>query len=115
MAKQIQFPKSQPAADYAPEIEARRKHFERLAECLIAQVSLQYEAGALDVSPNDALEPEPGTEHILMDALDSHMKLLFDELQMLEPATIRRFYVDMRLHVEQMRWELKQAAQAKAA
>lgn len=97
---------------YAPDVEAKRPQFERLAECLLTLTALEYSADALDVEPDENFVAAPGSEHILMNAMESHMKLLLNELLMLEPASIQRFYVEMRMHVEQMRFEQRQARKA---
>lgn len=94
---------------FAPHIEAKRPFYNQIAESLIHLVTSGYETDVLDITPNDAFVPEPGTQSILMNALEKHMDLLFAELLMLEPCSIRRFYAEMRMHIEQIRWETKQA------
>ncbi len=88
---------------FAPEVEARRPHFEALAENLIAMLNLEYQQDALDVSLDDAFVHEGEARHVLMNAIERHMRTVADQLLLLEPSTIRRFYVDFRLHIEQMR------------
>ena len=90
---------------FAPHIEARRASYEHLAQLLIGLIEFQWKTDRLDIPENPVLENDPETRNILMDAFDSHMALLFQELQCLEPATINRFYVEMRLHVDQLRYE----------
>lgn len=102
---------SQPVTAFAPHIEAKRSFFNQLAENIVGLVTAEHEGegfAELDLEPNSVFAPEPGTQHILINALEKHMRLIFEELLMLEPDSIRRFYAEMRMHIEQIRWETKQ-------
>ncbi len=90
---------------YAPHIEARREEYSRLAQMLIGMIDLHFETERLDLRRNPAYQEEPEHRDIIQNAIDSHLQLLVTELEMMDVASIKRFYVEMRLHVDQLRWE----------
>jgi hypothetical protein len=93
---------------YAPEIEARRADYERLAECLFFMTRLSNKF------VNDLLDLEgweEGSEHHLSNAIDGHLKALWQSLDWYDARTLRKFYAEMRLHADQLLLEMEQARQ----
>ena len=93
---------------YAPTVEARRDDYTRLAESIIFMLELDMnrEGSRLDV-PCDAVHGQATGAHsehscaVLMDALADHLTATFTAPDLLNPATIRMFYVELRLLADQ--------------
>jgi hypothetical protein len=97
---------TQTVGGYAPEIEARRADYERLAECLVVMTRLS------NARVDDLLDLEgweEGSEDHLINAIDGHLKALWQNLDWYDARTLRKFYAEMRLHAAQLGFELEQA------
>ncbi|MBI3423013.1 MAG: hypothetical protein HY011_08740 [Acidobacteria bacterium] len=91
-----------PATYFAPEIEARRPDYERLAEAFITLGELHADRpfpGRLEVSTDGEISP------CLTTALDTHISELVQGLDWFDARVWRRFYVEMRLMLDQLELE----------
>ncbi|HZS08714.1 MAG TPA: hypothetical protein VFD58_28020 [Blastocatellia bacterium] len=88
---------------YAPEVEARRADYERLAEGLIHMMELESGGGCdgAELDPPPFWQSDP--EKPLTRALHDHVYLLWGDTDWFDAEIIRRFYVELRLHNDQRR------------
>ncbi len=98
----------QPLIQYAPEIEARRKDYEALAEAFVTMADLETERAypALDL-PHVVYTHE---ERVISKAVMQHFQSLMSHADFFDPRTIRKFYVEMRLWGDHLHAELVDAA-----
>lgn len=89
-------------SQYAPEVESRRANYDRLAEAFSLLASLECQTVDFDMEVPD-LEGEFPMP--LVTSMANHIRLVFDQLDWLDPQTIRRFYTEMRLWADQKQWE----------
>jgi hypothetical protein len=91
---------------YSPKIEARRADYERLAESIIQMIELYIRdtPSLLDIVPEGATGDEPAS-NLLINALYDHLKKTFLSVDTFRADTIRKFYVELRLHADQERFE----------
>jgi hypothetical protein len=97
--------------NYSHEIEARRSDYERLAQSLITMMNLEHERvhPTLDVDLSCMVfEAEEGDKHLLMNALQRHILLTFENVEWYSPEAMK-LYVEMRLLADE------QSAQRTAA
>jgi hypothetical protein len=90
-------------SEYSPEIEACRADYEKLAEGLIHMIALsemRHVPGQLDLEGYGDEEEDDDRNH-LIGALHDHLSALWDNLDWFNPATMRKFYPEMRLHIAQ--------------
>ena len=88
---------------YHPEIEARRKDYQQLAESLIQMCELQSQRASevLDVEAPGWLSNEP-ENYILWDAIQDHLHALFENIAMtFTDDFLRTLYVELRLFYDQ--------------
>jgi hypothetical protein len=93
------------ATTYAPEVEARRKDYETIAESFTAL------AERISAANPDLLRIETGLDDAgpeMDEALTHHFDGLHKSLDWFDPRTIRKFYVEMRLHADQGEFERDQ-------
>jgi len=86
------------ATEYFPEIEARRADYEKLADCLLHMGTLESSRcpSLLDIEgPLEIHGPH------LVHGINSHLAALFYALDWYDERTLRKFYVEMRLHLDQ--------------
>lgn len=87
-------------SSFPAEVEAMRPEFEQLAAALIKIVKLQT---------GDPKEMQEGTglgasiKNELATTLEAHLVDLWQSLDWFDPRTIERFYVEMRLHAEEVK------------
>jgi hypothetical protein len=88
-------------SEYSPTVEARRTDYQRLAECLItlAELETQRVHSFLDIVLIDGER-----EASLAKAIFNHLEALGGSaLNWYAPRTLRQFYVEMRLHQDQLK------------
>ena len=84
------------AAEYSPQIEARRADYEGLAEALIHITQLEtsrrgYSADVKD-SPN-----EGGDDGAIIKGVLGHLRAMWAAIDWYDPRTLRKFYAELRL------------------
>ena len=91
--------KQTPESKYSPEVEARRADYEKLVECIIHMAELEAcrQPSLLDIEGPDTEINKPH----LANAINHHLYALHMHIDWYDPATIRRFYVEMRLWGDQ--------------
>jgi hypothetical protein len=92
---------------FAPEIEARRADYERLGEAFITLAEMHADRpfpGRLELS----------TDERITTALDAHIREMLDNLDWFDSRVWRRFYVEMRLMLDQLELERAQERRAVA-
>lgn len=92
------------AFEYAPEIEARRADYNRLADSLAFVLELEHTrvgfgADLLD-SDDDLLDSDDDAKQLLIPSVYAHLQDLLNSLQF-DTETLRRFYAELRLTAEQ--------------
>ena len=93
---------------YHPSVEANRDDYTRLVESIIfmLELNMNREGSRLDVLC-DAVHQQATGYHserardLLMDALINHLKATFHAPDLLDPDTLRMFYVELRLLADQ--------------
>ena len=98
-------------AEYDPEIEARRADYERLAEALAFMTEMSgnrrwYDLD-IEIKGIDTGDERNGLQ--LIGAIHDHLLALWDHLDWHDARTMRRFYVELRLHADQGAIERRRA------
>ncbi len=91
--------------EYAPEVEARRADYEKLAESLAHIVTLETRRVRYGPDIRMIGADNPCT---LGDARDKHLQDLFNFLDWTDARTYRKFYAELRLYLDQSALELQQ-------
>lgn len=100
-------------AQYAPEIEARRADYERLAECFIIMTELEH---ARLPSLLDLDGPGEDDGDHFGNAFFEHLHVLACKLlDWFDARTLRKFYPEMRLWADQLNYEREQARRKQSA
>lgn len=103
--------KSKPAAtaaEYSPEIEARRADYGQLAEALIHITQLETER--LGYGPDVKDSPmEDGDDRAIIKGVQGHLRALWAAIDWYDPRTLRKFYAELRLWDDQLELEVGQA------
>ena len=86
--------------EYDPQIEARRGDYEKLAESLAHMITLADDRlhNMLDLAGWDE-----ESRHHLINGIQEHLGALWQNLDWRNPRTLRKFYAEMRLYVDQQR------------
>jgi hypothetical protein len=98
---------------YAPEVEERRGYYERLAECLLfmTECESQHVQPLLDVAG-----PNEGDRDHFGNAIQNHLHVLCcDLLDWWDGRTLRKFYAEMRLWADHLKYEAEHPAEATQA
>jgi len=87
-------------AEYDPQIEARRADYEKLADSLahMAELADDRLPAMLDLEGWDA-----ESRHHLINGIQEHLEALWRNLDWRNPRTLRKFYAEMRLYVDQQK------------
>ncbi len=97
---------------YSPEVEARRKDYQQLAEALIQMLMLHGNRSpeVLDVDPPGWLDSEP-EPFILWTAIQEHVRALFENITMTyTDEFLRTLYVELRLFYDEKMLEASAGA-----
>lgn len=82
---------------YPPAIEARRENYARIAESLCALLDTQRNHSPVRLGCGDSDSRPGGSGAAFTAALDLHFDALHKQADWFDPATVRHFYVEMRL------------------
>jgi len=110
-AESARIEQAKEAPEYDPEIEARRADYERLAEALAFMTEMSgnrrwYDLD-IEIAGIDTGDPRNGLQ--LIGAIHDHLLALWDHLDWHDAHTLRRFYVELRLHADQGAIERRRA------
>jgi hypothetical protein len=90
-------------------VEERRAQYEVLAECLITMTRLETQTvGGSPLQVADEMDERPDKPGFV-EAILAHVTALTTNLDWYDARTIRKFYVAMRLHDDELRTERQQA------
>ena len=108
-AKTTNEPERASTSEYAPEVEARRADYERLAEAIAHMTRLETSSIRHDKLDIDG-PMTPDNDPHLINAIQAHLYALHLHVDWYDARTLRRFYTEMRLHRDQLEWERKRQA-----
>lgn len=95
---------------YAPEVEANRAKYERLAEAWVTVADIETHAVGIAASVDIHGNEVGGTAPVIT-AFHEHLHdLVYEDFNWFDPRVMRQFYPEMRLAVDQLRWENQQEA-----